>query len=192
MADNYLLDTCSYLRLAQSLVPLFTNTFGNPEVQLNLIPDFEEEFDKSLRLATKFYWIKTEPHPSDRDSCPLKIFKGQKQRIKDNFKAVQFEARSKKLTTSYVDMMSLAIAMEFKYPLVTDDKDLRLLCEEFKDDIGEWIGSLDMLKLLLDRGAIDFKKVQVVVSYWIAMSDTPYKGWDSEYKSLFGEDPPKV
>jgi len=48
--------------------------------------------------------------------------------------------------------------------------------------------TLELLKLMLDAGHIDMKKIQSIVSYWRHIKDTPGQ-LNKLYKQLFGCEP---
>ena len=53
------------------------------------------------------------------------------------------------------------------------------------------ISSLKLLHLMLEADHIDREKVRQVVAQWQYDNDTPYRGWETEFRVLFGEDPPE-
>ena len=62
----YLLDTCSYLRLAYSINPLLgTNFYIAPEKAV-VTPDVHMEWTRAPRLRNKFHWAGDAPYVANR------------------------------------------------------------------------------------------------------------------------------
>ena len=61
-----LLDTNSYLRLAQSIHPLLGKPFGNEKLTLYIHDKIEKELNRSQRLKTQFHWIEQEQYIRNR------------------------------------------------------------------------------------------------------------------------------
>jgi hypothetical protein len=55
--SKILIDTNTYLRLAQSVHPLLGQSFGEMEFCLYIIPELEHELKRSPRLAKKIAWV---------------------------------------------------------------------------------------------------------------------------------------
>ena len=62
-----LIDTNTYLRLAQSIHPLLKNPFGKNEYCLYILPDLYQEYKKSPRLKTSFAWVENEDYVINRN-----------------------------------------------------------------------------------------------------------------------------
>lgn len=56
---------------------------------------------------------------------------------------------------------------------------------------GGGISTLELLKLMLEANHVDIEKVEQVVAQWSYEKDTPYNGWEVEYRALFRREPPK-
>lgn len=191
-ATEYLLDTCAYFRLSQTLVPILGLDLGRPPIKLKLIPDFHKEFEKNPRLTNKFFWASIEPHTSDQKKGQLRLNQARKKQIDNTYQFMASEARDKKLQTSYIDMRSAAIGLEYDIPIVTDDKDLRKLIEEFAENRFKWVSTIEILHLLMTNGHLDIGRVEAVVTYWMMNNDVPSGTWHLDYKAFFNREIPEV
>jgi hypothetical protein len=61
-----LLDSNSYLRLAQTFRPLLNVEFGDERHCLYVIRELQREFDRSPRLQTKFHWVNEPEYAENR------------------------------------------------------------------------------------------------------------------------------
>lgn len=62
----FLLDTCSYLRLAFSVHPLLGTTFYLPPEIAQVTSEVNTEWEKEPKLKTKFHWAGDEPFVQNR------------------------------------------------------------------------------------------------------------------------------
>ena len=72
--SKILLDTTTYLRLAQSIHPLLGQTFGEKNFTLYVHKEIEIELKRSGRLQSEFSWIERDEYIQNRKKR-LKIFK---------------------------------------------------------------------------------------------------------------------
>ncbi len=80
--SKILVDTNSYLRLAQSVKPLLFVPFGNNEYCLYVIPELEQQ-----HLGNKFPWVNDPEDSQDRQHYPS-ISKKQKTAIQETYEFV--------------------------------------------------------------------------------------------------------
>ena len=82
-----LLDTNTYLRLAQSIHPLLGNSFGKENYTLYIHKEIDIELKRSSRLQTKFYWIEQEQYINNRKKR-LVISKQKQADIEDTYEHI--------------------------------------------------------------------------------------------------------
>jgi len=186
-----IVDSNSYFRLAQNIHPLLCVPFGSKNHTLYIHADLNIEFRSSSRLQNKFHWVSDSEYVKNR-SRSIALSKKDKQEIENTFdymwqyvKEVFHQQRKK--GPSRVDTRILATALVLGIQVVTDDQDMIELANEYE---ARQLTSLGLIKLMLDENHVTMDKVEQIVSQWQYENDTPYKNWKSEYKSLFGNDPP--
>ncbi len=180
-----LLDTNAYLRVARSIHPLLFAEFGEDRTCLYLIEEFEREFARSRRLRSKFPWV-DEPEYRDNRQVQLQVGRKQRRAIRTAIDFIGDQADTDVLGVSPVDVSVLGHAFVLEIGVVTDDRDMRALGATFGIEI---MGTLSLLKLMLDAGHIDFAKVRQIAAYWRHERDLPAK-FARNYRRLFGERPP--
>ncbi len=104
-----LLDSNSYLRLAQTIHPLLHVEFGNERHCLYVIRELQQEFDRSPRLQTKFHWV-NEPEYAENRRRSITISRKAAKDIGVTISVIEGEARQRELGVSPVDARALAIA----------------------------------------------------------------------------------
>lgn len=186
-----IVDTNSYLRLAQNIHPLLCQPFGRDEYTLYMHADLNAEFRTSSRLQSKFQWA-SETEYADNRKRSLSISKPQKKEIEESFDFMwehvkeEFHQRRQK-GPSRIDTIIVATAFVLGIRLVTDDQDMIELAETY----GVYqLTSLELLKLMLENDHINMEKIEQVVDQWQYDKDTPYQYWEKEYETLFGSLPP--
>lgn len=186
-----LVDSNSYFRLALNLHPLLCTPFGKEDFTLYIHKDLRAEFDANSRLQNKFHWVADEEFVKNR-SRSINVSKRQKVEIEETLdfmwehvKEAFHQKRGK--GPSKIDTKILATAAVLNIRVVTDDQDMIEVAKEYGI---HQISSLELMKLMLDEGHILREKVEQIVEHWQYENDTPYRGWQSEYKKLFGKDPP--
>ena len=182
--SKILVDTNSYLRLAQSVKPLLFVPFGDKEYCLYVIPELNIELDRQ-NLENKLPWVNDPEYKQDRQHYPV-ISNKQKKAIQTTYEFVWDYVVTELPGPSRVDARYIAYAIELDVYVVTDDEDMITLAKEFGAKI---MRTLDLLKLMFDAGHIDMKKIQSIVSYWRHIKDTPAQ-LTRQYKKLFGSEPP--
>ena len=186
--EYYLVDTCSYFRLAPHLHPLLNNKIKNTNIILTIYPDLVDEFKYNPGLKNKFNWFNDEKYILNRKPL-LKLSRSKKIQIIDNYPF--YEMASSKLTPplpSPVDIKCLICAdiIEEIKAVVTDDRNMYFLAQDFKLEV---ITSLEFLNFLLDLNIISFKKINEIVNCWKNINDLPID-FVKYYKLLFKKDPP--
>ena len=176
-----LLDSCVYLRLAQSVHPLLGEEFGEDNVCLYVIKEFSGEYERSQRLQTKFPWV-TEKEYVDNRNKKITLSKKQKLQIPAVVEAFEDFAYNNDLVPSPVDLYALAHAYLAGIELITDDEDLASVALEFKVGV---FGSLELLDLMVKQGRIDVSDALAACDYMEYLPDMP-RDFYQKRNSLFG------
>lgn len=181
-----LLDTNSYLRLAQNLHPLLFEPFGEEFFTLYAHKDLKDECLRQPRLAHKFDWITLEKYEENRKR-PLSMSKAQHAEVEQNFDFMWGQVESEGLTPSKIDTRILATALTLGVRVVTDDQAMLDLAAMY--DVETWT-TLELMKSMLDAGHITLEKVRMVVEQWVEEEDLPARKLRAPYREFFGEEPP--
>lgn len=181
-----LLDTNSYLRLAQNLHPLLFVTYGAESHTLYVHKDLKDECLRQPRLANKFDWITLEKYEENRKRS-LALSKAQHAEVEQNFDFIWGQVESEGLTPSKIDTRILATALTLGVSVVTDDQGMLELAAEY--GIETWT-TLELMKSMVDAKHITMEKVRMVVEQWIHDQDLPAKKLREPYEKFFGEKPP--
>ena len=184
-AIRILLDSNSYFRLARSVRPLLNNEFGiSKRYCLYVIREMESEFRKNPRLQRKFHWVSDSEHVENR-SRAIRIGKAEKRSLTQARDFIGNHARVEGLGVSRIDIAALATAYALGVQLVTDDKELLALAQDFNIAT---LTTLELLKFMLDEDAVDMSLVQSTVGYWQYDKDLP-SDFRNEFLRLFGQLP---
>ena len=175
-----LLDTNTYLRLAQSIHPLLGNSFGKENYTLYIHKEIDIELKRSSRLQTKFYWIEQEQYINNRKKR-LVISKQKQADIEDTYEHIWQYQKDYELNLSREDIYCIATALEENVKLVTDDKNMIKTCKEFGVTV---LSTLQLLRLMEDNEWIDNTTVKQIVDYWKYEKDLP-ADFNSDFKLLF-------
>jgi predicted nucleic acid-binding protein len=178
--SKILLDTSTYLRLAQSIHPLLGNSFGNENYTLYIHKEIDIELKRSSRLQTKFYWIEQEQYIQNRRKR-LVLSKQKQTDIENTYEHVWQYQKDIGLSLSREDIYCIATSLEETINLVTDDQDMIKTCKEFGVTV---LSTLQLLRLMLDNKRIDNTIVKQIVDYWKYEKDIP-ANFNSEFKLLF-------
>ena len=187
-----LVDSNSYFRLAQNIHPLLCQAFGSEEYTLYIHSDLNAEFRCSSRLLNKFHWVEAQDYIENRRRS-IDLGKEQKKQIDETYGYLweyvqdEFLARSGK-GPSPIDTRIVATALVVGIAMVTDDRDMIELADAYEV---AHLSSLELMKLMLDKGHIDGDKVDQVVEQWIYDNDTPHRAWESEFERIFEREPPQ-
>lgn len=79
-----LIDTNSYLRLAQNIHPLLGQPFGEEKYALYILPEVNVELNRSSRLKHDFFWV-NDPSWKENRKKILQLNKKIKQEIKSTY-----------------------------------------------------------------------------------------------------------
>jgi len=180
-----LLDSNTYLRLAQTIHPLLHVEFGDECHCLYVIRELQQEFDRSPRLQTKFHWV-NEPEYAENRSRTITIPRKAAREIGVTISVIEGEARVRELGVSPVDARALATASVLEVPLVTDDGDMLVLAEAFAI---EKMKTLELLRLMVDCGHATMEQVIAAAGYWRYGRDLP-KDYETDFRRLFRKRPP--
>lgn len=176
-----LLDTNSYLRLAQELHPLLFQEFGPDACCLYVLKELDDELSANHRLQTKFEWA-DRPEYRENRAHRLTISKKDKQAIENARSFIWGYVQTDHPGPSRIDALHLAYAFALGIPLVSDDRDLLEVANEF--DI-QTMKTLDLLRLMVDCEHIKIEKVRAIVEFWRYWKDTPF-GLNEDVERLFG------
>jgi predicted nucleic acid-binding protein len=177
--SKILVDTNVYLRLAQTIRPLLFVPFGDDEYCLYIIPELNKEL-LNRRFETKFPWIDEEEYRENRKFFP-NISNKQKKSIKDTFEYIWDYVVTILPGPSKVDVLYIAYALELEVPMVTDDKDMTQLAQEFEANV---MPTLQLLKIMLNCGHTNMKTIDGLIKYWRYIGDRP-ANMESDYKKYF-------
>ncbi len=164
-----LLDTCSYLRLAETLHPLLGVEFGQDRSCLYVIKEFQGEYDGQPRLQRKYPSLADDEY---RENRKKKIVLSKKELSQITHVVETFDdfAFDNELSPSPVDLKALATAYLNKIELVTDDTDLAAVAAEFGVPV---MRTMQLLKFMLDTGHIALEKVRSCIEYMQYLPDKP-------------------
>ena len=176
--SKILVDTNTYLRLAQTIRPLLFAPFGDDENCLYILPELNDEL-RSRKLKTKFPWMDDEEYVDNRKYFPS-IGRKQDKAIQQAFDYIWDYVQANP-GPSKVDALYIAYAQELDIPLVTDDQDMTALAREYDVKV---MSTLELLKLMLDCDHIDMNTIKSLRGYWQHMKDLP-ANFNSDYKRLF-------
>lgn len=177
-----LLDTNTYLRLAQSIHPLLGNPFGKENYTLYIHKEIDIELKRSGRLQSKFNWIKQEQYIQNRKKR-LVVSRQKQADIEDTYDHIWQYQKDYELNLSREDIYCIATALELDIQLVTDDQDMVKVCKDFDAHV---ISSLQLMKLMLQNDFIDKQLIDQIIDYWKYEKDLP-ANFNSDLKLLFKE-----
>ena len=185
-----LLDSCVYFRLARSLHPLLSGTFGPPPpYSLFVLAVLDDEYMTSSRLKNKFEWVNAKEYKQDRASKKYKC-QGKWAAEADNaFSFLAANAKNNSLMLAPEDLKALAVGFVRNIAVVSDD---RALCNVAVAHAVECWGSLALLKVMVDCGRITVSKVNEVLEYCDNEKDLPMARTElrERYRELFGSQCP--
>ena len=109
------------------------------------------------------------------------LSKKQKTSIQETFSYIWDYVVTALPGPSKVDALYIAYALELKVPVVTDDKDMTQLAQEFEANV---MPTLQLLKIMLDCGHTNMKTIDGLIEYWRYIGDRP-ANMESDYKKYF-------
>ncbi len=166
-----LLDSNAYFRLARSIRPLLSQSFGDPPPYvLKVLEDLYKEFARNPRLTSKFHWVADSEYVSDLEASQYSARGKTATQVETALSYLVKQSIISAIDVSIIDLKVLAVGHARGFPVITDDKGMQQLAELF--DIECW-PTLKLMKLMLDCKRIDLNKVKEVVEYWDAENDLP-------------------
>lgn len=191
----YLLDTCSYLRLAYSVNPLLGTTYYlQPEVA-RVTSEVNSEWAKEPKLQTKFHWAGDPPYVANRlanlvaltGSQPTAIWK-MRQFIRSHSQSVASSLKKDNCTIpSNTDCAVLAYTLvlnEHGLPTTTvsDDRGMLWIANDLQIP---GITSLDLVHRMYSAGTQTIAQIKSLAGYLEYEKDLP-SNWRHNGLSLFG------
>jgi hypothetical protein len=74
-------DSNVYFRVAREIHPLLARQFGKNNYCLYIIEDFEDEYFRSCRLKSTFYWVTEEKYVLNRKKRKESLYHGKIKRV---------------------------------------------------------------------------------------------------------------
>lgn len=188
--QDVLLDSNVYFRLAQSIRPLLEEVFGKtPPYSLFVLAELDDEYNKNLRLRSKFEWVAGTEYRQDRQGKRYQLRGEARAEALNAFSFLVEYADSKRLSVSRVDLKALVVGYVKGIPVVTDDGDMRTVAEAHSIEC--W-SLLKLLKVMITAGRIDMEKVTEILELLDYENDLPMpkEKLRREFRDLFGEDCP--
>ncbi len=177
--SKILIDTNTYLRLAQTIHPLLFTPFGDVEYCLYILPELNNELSNH-RLITGFPWVDEARYIENRKHFPA-IGRKQKKTIADTHQFIWNYVQTDLPGPSKVDALYIAYAIDLNIPVVTDDQDMTELAIKFDARV---MSTLELVKMMLDCGHITRQTVRSLVEYWRYTNDRP-ANFDRDLGQLF-------
>ncbi|MCU7844672.1 MAG: DNA-binding protein [Candidatus Thiodiazotropha sp. (ex Monitilora ramsayi)] len=184
--SKILLDSNTYFRLAKSIHPLLFCPFGRKEYCLYVAKELDDEYCRSPRLRTKFAWV---DDAEFRENRKQRLTLSRSQRNTELPTVYEFlwdQAINSELGVSRVDVTVLAYGYVLNIPVITDDRDMQALAQEYGVEV--WT-TLELLHLMLEESRIDMSKIRQIAGFWGYEQDLP-ADFVQDYSRLFGESPP--
>lgn len=185
----FLLDTCSYLRLAKSIRPLLNVAFEdkskNKAFRLLIHKDLVHEIERSQRLQGKFPWVNDKEFADDKKAV-LHLTAQEQNSISKQETVVHEIALDESIHTSPIDERCLTTAFCKGIYLISDDKGIHELAKIFDFEEKLWT-TLHILRRLFDtENGPDADAIQRIINYWHYINDIP-ANFDSDLKKYFGK-----
>lgn len=179
--SKILVDTNSYLRLAQTIRPLLCRPFGDKEYCLYVLPELNQEIENH-KLQNDFSWVKEAEYVQNRQQFP-NISRKQKTSIKKTSEHLWDYVQTELPGPSHVDVLYITYSIELDIPVVTDDQDMTALAKTFDKKV---MPSLELLKIMLDCGHTDMKIIKGLCDYWQYNGDCP-SNFKKDFQRLFAK-----
>lgn len=185
--NTFVLDSSAYFRLAKSFHPLL-GEYG--DILLKLLPDTAMEFARQPKLRSKFGWFHDEEFTLNRadnllalTAADAEIVKHTDFWLRDWTRDQRSEFLRRNLNPpSPTDRKVLAHAAIVGITVVADDGGLEFLAKDLDLQL---IGSLHLLKRLLDVGVVTLPKIQAAAKYLDYEDDLP-GSWRRDSCALLG------
>jgi hypothetical protein len=185
-----LLDSCAYFRLARSIHPLLAGSFGPaPPHSLFVLAALDEEYLTSSRLKNKFEWVNGKPYKEDREKKKYSCRGKWAAEAENAFSFLAGYVKGRGLLLAPEDLKALAVGFVRQTTVVSDDNAIR---EVAGAHAIKCVGTLDLLKLMVDCKRVDMVKVTEVLEYWDHENDLPMgrRELRALYRQLFSCDCP--
>ena len=181
------LDSNSYFRLACSIRPLLDASFRPEPYRLAVLKELDEEFKRSSRLQSKFFWVRQPEYQNDRRKGLLTVSQKDREQVELVFDYILHNEAIEGSGVSLVDIRVLAIAQVLKYTAVTDDGDMRAAAEAFGIPV---CSTIELMKRMLDCGHVDMTTIRQIVELWDYENDLPSPPpvFRKAYRRTFGEE----
>ncbi|OGV78214.1 MAG: hypothetical protein A2340_16425 [Lentisphaerae bacterium RIFOXYB12_FULL_60_10] len=178
-----LLDSNAYFRLARTIHPLLSGTFGEPPpYALRVLKVLDEEYLSSVRLRSKFEWVNRPEYRADRAAnCYIAMGKPATQ-VEAAFSYLEQHARENGFDLAPEDIRALAVGLARGFPVVTDDKGMVRVAKAF--DVEPW-SVVKLLKVMVTERRIEAAKVDELLQYLDHENDLPMS--KPELKNLYVE-----
>ena len=166
-----LLDSNAYFRLARSIHPLLSESFGPPPPYvMKVLEDLYREFSRNPRLTSKFHWVADSEYVSDLEVSQYSARGKTAFQVETALSYLVKQSIICGIDVSIIDLKALAVGYARGFPVITDDRGMQQLAELFAIEC--W-PTLKLMKLMMDCKRIDLSKVKEVVEYWDAENDLP-------------------
>lgn len=191
----YLLDTCSYLRLAFSVHPLLGTIYYRPPESANVTSEVNTEWEKQPRLKTKFHWAGDPQYVENRLQNLAQLSGPQIKSIWETRRFVQSHAQSssRALREARCTIPSSTDCAVLAYTLVLNSSHIPVTT--VSDDRGMlWIANdlqipaittLNLVHQMFQAGTQTLGNVQSLAGYLNYQKDLP-PDWRIDGIKLFG------
>lgn len=165
-----LLDSCAYFRLGVSFRPILFRLAGDPEYVLKVLAELDREYNKNPRLKTKFWWVNHKEHADERAANCFTPMGKKANAVRIAFSFINQHAIDNNITVSLIDKRVLSVGYACDGIVVTDD----LAMQGVAKTLGiAYFSTLDLLKLMHDRGKATLGDIDSVIEYWEYENDFP-------------------
>lgn len=166
-----LLDSNVYFRLARTIHPLLSGTFGEPPpYSLLVLKVLDDEYLSSVRLRSKFEWVNGPEYRADRAAnCYTARGKPARQ-VKAAFSYLEQHARENGFDLAPEDVRALAVGLARGFPVVTDDKGMVQVAGAF--GVETW-SVVKLLKVMVTERRIEAVTVEELLHYLEYENDLP-------------------
>lgn len=175
-----ILDTNTYLRLGNSIKPLFGIPFGDKQYALYLHKEIQHELNRSSRIKTKFYWIEQEENIKERKKV-ITCSNKDKAEIEKAYDFIWAHQKDVGYDLAREDIFCIAYAYVLQITLVTDEINMIKAAKDYEIDV---MNTLELMNLMLEADFIAFDKITEITEYWKYNDDLP-GNFLKDFKRLF-------
>lgn len=193
-----IVDTNCYIRLYCSPVrPIMGHKFGGH--QLFTITELKLETDLNTDVIARNPWMANADIQTELAAACLKFREPKKSNIADVARTTRkmgnlllrkycTDQNTERLRTlSAADCAALATADVLDACLATDEWPLRLVAENAETELFTSVGILHLMEC---TGSLTKEARVETVRSWCLTNEALLRGWELEYRNLFGEEPP--